>query len=49
MIITDFNLMSVEELQIISGYIGVRYEINDGKIVGTHTNYSEAMKNASEN
>ena len=49
MIITDFNLMSVEELQIISGYIGVRYEINDGKIVGTHTDYFEAVKNESAN
>lgn len=33
MIITDYNLMSVEELQVISDNLGVEYQINDGKIV----------------
>ena len=33
MIITDYNLMSVEELQVISENLGVEYQINDGKIV----------------
>lgn len=35
MIITNFNQMSVEELQIIAQHIGVEFQINDGKIVGT--------------
>ena len=35
MIITNFNQMSIEELQIIAQYIGVEFQINDGKIVGT--------------
>lgn len=34
MIITNFNQMSVEELQVISHHIGVEFQINDGKIVG---------------
>lgn len=35
MIVKDFNQMSVEELQIIAQHIGVDFQINDGKIVGT--------------
>ncbi len=32
-IVTDYNLMSVEELQIISERTGIEFQINDGKIV----------------
>lgn len=35
MIISDFNKMTVEELYIIYSRVGLEYEINDGKIVGT--------------
>lgn len=35
MIITDYNLMSVEELMVINETIGIEYQINDGRIVGT--------------
>ena len=35
MIITDYNLMSVEELQVISDNLGVEFQINDGRIVST--------------
>lgn len=34
MIITDYNLMSVEELRIISESTGIEFQINDGKIAG---------------
>lgn len=34
MIVTDYNLMSVEELQIISESTGIKFQINDGKIAG---------------
>lgn len=33
MIITDYNLMSVEELQVISEKTGIEFQINDGRIV----------------
>lgn len=33
MIITDYNLMSIEELQVINENLGIEYQINDGKIV----------------
>ena len=33
MIITDYNLMSIEELQAINENLGIEYQINDGKIV----------------
>lgn len=35
MIITDYNQMSLNELQIVSGITGIEFQINDGKIVGT--------------
>lgn len=35
MIITNFNQMSVEELQIIAQHICVEFQINYGRIVGT--------------
>ncbi len=34
MMIIDYNLMSVEELQIINAKTGTEFQINDGKIVG---------------
>ena len=33
MIITDYNLMSIEELQVINENLGIEYQINDGEIV----------------
>lgn len=33
MIITDYNLMSVEELQVINENLDIEFQINDGKIV----------------
>lgn len=33
MIVTDYNLMSVEELQAIYETLGTVFQINDGKIV----------------
>ena len=33
MIITDYNLMSIEELPVINENLGIEYQINDGKIV----------------
>lgn len=38
MIVTDYNLMSVEELQVISESTGIEFQINDGKIVGSERN-----------
>lgn len=35
MIITDYNQMSLNELQIVAGITGIEFQINDGKIVGT--------------
>ena len=32
MIITDFNKMSLEEIEIINYHLGIEMEINDGKI-----------------
>lgn len=32
MIITDYNQMSIIELEAISGYCGIKYVIEDGKI-----------------
>lgn len=40
MIITDYNLMSIEELQVISDNLGVEYQINDGKIVSAERSAS---------
>ncbi len=34
MIITDFNKMSLEDLEIIHYHMGISYLINDGLIVG---------------
>jgi hypothetical protein len=34
MIITDFNKMSLEDLEVIHYNLGMSFEINDGKIVG---------------
>lgn len=33
MIVTDYNLMSVEELQAIYENLGTVFQINDGRIV----------------
>lgn len=41
MIVKDFNQMSIEELQIIAQHIGVEFQINDGKIVGTYGKSAE--------
>ena len=35
MIITDFNQMTISELNAIHRGLGVSFDINDGKIVGT--------------
>ena len=35
MIVTDYNNMTPNELQLISDNTGVEFQINDGKIVGT--------------
>lgn len=35
MIITDYNLMSVEELQVINDNLNIDFQINDGRIVST--------------
>lgn len=35
MIITDMNKMNLEELGAMHSHMGLRYEINDGKIVGS--------------
>ena len=32
-IVTDFNKMSIEELQAIAEHLGFRYVISDGKIL----------------
>ena len=40
MIITDYNLMSVEELQVINEILGIEYQINDGKIVSIERSQS---------
>lgn len=40
MIITDYNLMSVEELQVINENLGLEYQINDGKIVAVERSQS---------
>lgn len=34
MIITDFNEMSICELEAIWGTLGFEFEVNDGRIVG---------------
>ena len=36
MIITDFNEMTLEELEVIHTSFGITYEIEDGKITGTN-------------
>ena len=36
MIITDFNEMTLEELEVINTSFGITYEIEDGKITGTN-------------
>lgn len=36
MIITDFNEMTLEELEVIHTSFGIAYEIEDGKITGTN-------------
>lgn len=33
MIITDFNEMTINELETINQFFGFEFEINDGKIV----------------
>lgn len=38
MIITDYNEMSIIDLYIINGCLGIEFEINDGKIVGAINN-----------
>ena len=35
MIITDYNLMSIEELQVINDNLNIDFQINDGRIVNT--------------
>lgn len=35
MIITDYNLMSIEELQVINDNLNIDFQINDGRIVST--------------
>ena len=35
MFITDMNKMSLEDLDIIHYHMGIGFEINDGKIVGS--------------
>ena len=35
MIVTDYNQMSLNELQIVAGITGIEFQINDGRIVGT--------------
>lgn len=40
MIITDYNLMSVEELQVINEILDIEYQINDGKIVSIERSQS---------
>ena len=36
MIITDFNEMTLEELEVINTSFGITYEIEDGIITGTN-------------
>ena len=36
MIVTDFNEMTLEELEVINASFGVTYQIEDGKITGTN-------------
>lgn len=36
MIITDYNKMTLEELEVIHSAIGLEFEIADGKITGTY-------------
>ena len=36
MIITDFNKMTLEELEVIHKSFEITYEIEDGKITGTN-------------
>ena len=36
MIVTDFNEMTLEELEVINTSFGITYEIEDGKITGTN-------------
>lgn len=35
MVITDFNSMTIEELEVINATMGINFLINNGKIVGT--------------
>lgn len=53
MIVTDYNLMSVEELLIINERTGVEFQINDGKIVsieiGAKRNGQDSKSNSKEN
>ena len=35
MIITDYNLMSIEELQVINDNLNIDFQVNDGRIVST--------------
>lgn len=35
MIVSDYNSMTIEELQVINENLGIEFQINDGKIVGT--------------
>ena len=36
MIVTDFNEMTLEELEVIHTFFGITYKIEDGKITGTN-------------
>lgn len=48
MIITDMNKMGIEELEAIHDCLGIGYEINDGKIVGSVYEKSTATDGESE-
>lgn len=38
MIITDFNQMYINDLRSFNLYLGMEFEINDGKIIGVKNN-----------
>lgn len=34
MVVSDYNSMTVEELQVINENLGIEFRVNDGKITG---------------
>ena len=40
MIVSDYNSMTIEELQVINENLGIEFQINDGKIVSAERSAS---------